>query len=573
MSVIRQVYIRNFRGIESLFWNPHPGLNCLIGPGDSGKSTILDAIDLCLGARRNFSFTDADFFNSNVSNPLEIIITLGNLDDALKNLERYGEFLRGFDIAARQLFDEPAQNLETVISIRLLVDRGLDPDWHLYSQRASNEGLEKRLPWNHRELIAPTRLGEGNKHHFTWGRNSLLNKLAEERLDVSALLSEITRNARMSFAENEIEGIQGILANIQVVANRLGVPVVEMKALLDVASITMSHGAVSLHDNNGTPIRQLGTGSTRLLLAGLQKLTSSSRLLLVDEAEYGLEPFRINRLLNEIGAKDEVPSQQVFITTHSPYVLRELKAEQLQVVRKRGEVLFSPPFHESSHQIFTMTSSAEHQSTLRVCAEAFLANKVIVCEGKTEIGLIRGIDQVESDQNRQSIQALGVMYADGGGDSMFKRAKVFRELDYPVAIFKDSDKNAEQQAHIDEATQLAIPMFEWNHNYATEHAIFSCCPLDMIPHLLAFAVERKNSDAINAHIINASQQQLSLSICSANPQDTHRSALAQAAKNKEWFKDIAPMEELAKNFFWPNKERFHSVFSSTLQDLLDWARA
>ena len=92
MSVIRQVYIRNFRGIESLFWNPHPGLNCLIGPGDSGKSTILDAIDLCLGARRNFSFTDADFFNSNVSNPLEIIITLGNLDDALKNLERYGEF-------------------------------------------------------------------------------------------------------------------------------------------------------------------------------------------------------------------------------------------------------------------------------------------------------------------------------------------------------------------------------------------------------------------------------------------------------------------------------------------------
>lgn len=573
MSVIRQVYIRNFRGIESLFWNPHPGLNCLIGPGDSGKSTILDAIDLCLGARRSYSFTDADFFNSNVINPLEIIITLGNLDDALKNLERYGEFLRGFDIGARQLFDEPAQHLETVISIRLLVDRGLDPDWHLFSQRAANEGLEKRLPWNHRELIAPTRLGEGSKQHFTWGRHSLLNKLAEERLDVSALLSEITRNARMSFAENEIEGIQGVLANIQVVANRLGVPVDEMRALLDVASITMSHGAVSLHDNNGTPIRQLGTGSTRLLLAGLQKLTSSSKLLLVDEAEYGLEPFRINRLLNEIGAKDEVPSQQVFITTHSPYVLRELKAEQLQVVRKRGEVPFPPPFHESSHQIFTMTNTSDHQSTLRACAEAFLANKVIVCEGKTEIGLFRGVDYVEAEQNRQSIQALGVMYADGDGDSMFKRAKVFRELGYPVAIFKDSDKNDEQQTHITEANQLAISMFEWNHNYATEHAIFFCCPLDMIPQLLAFAVERKNSDAINAHIMSASQQQLNLTLCLDGPQETHRLILANAAKNKGWYKDITPMEELAKNLFWPNKERFHTVFTSTLQNLLNWARA
>lgn len=48
----------------------------------------------------------------------------------------------------------------------------------------------------------------------------------------------------MSFAENEIESIQGILANIQVVANLLGVPVDEVRALLDVANVTMSHGAV-----------------------------------------------------------------------------------------------------------------------------------------------------------------------------------------------------------------------------------------------------------------------------------------------------------------------------------------
>ncbi|WP_432763235.1 AAA family ATPase [Echinimonas agarilytica] len=82
MSVIRQVYIRNFRGIESLFWNPHPGLNCLIGPGDSGKSTILDAIDLCLGARRNFSFTDAD-------SGVTAIIIIGN-GWALSNSNAFG---------------------------------------------------------------------------------------------------------------------------------------------------------------------------------------------------------------------------------------------------------------------------------------------------------------------------------------------------------------------------------------------------------------------------------------------------------------------------------------------------
>jgi len=53
MARIRKVEIRNFRSIRALDWLPSPGINCLIGPGDSGKSTILDAIDLCLGARRS----------------------------------------------------------------------------------------------------------------------------------------------------------------------------------------------------------------------------------------------------------------------------------------------------------------------------------------------------------------------------------------------------------------------------------------------------------------------------------------------------------------------------------------
>lgn len=61
MARIRKIEITNFRGIQQLTWCPAPGINCLIGPGDSGKSTVLDAIDLCLGARRNVQFSDADF--------------------------------------------------------------------------------------------------------------------------------------------------------------------------------------------------------------------------------------------------------------------------------------------------------------------------------------------------------------------------------------------------------------------------------------------------------------------------------------------------------------------------------
>ena len=53
-----------------------------IGPGDSGKSSILDAIDYCLGARRNLLIADTDFHLLDVNNPINITIALGKLDDS-----------------------------------------------------------------------------------------------------------------------------------------------------------------------------------------------------------------------------------------------------------------------------------------------------------------------------------------------------------------------------------------------------------------------------------------------------------------------------------------------------------
>ncbi|MFZ5965540.1 ATP-dependent nuclease [Thalassococcus sp. BH17M4-6] len=81
MAVIRKVDISHFRSIKSFEWYPSPGLNCLIGSGDAGKSTIIDAIDLCLGARRSVHVSDADFYELDVETPISITLTLGALSD------------------------------------------------------------------------------------------------------------------------------------------------------------------------------------------------------------------------------------------------------------------------------------------------------------------------------------------------------------------------------------------------------------------------------------------------------------------------------------------------------------
>ena len=155
---------------------------------------------------------------------------------------------------------------------------------------------------------------------------------------------------------------------------------------------------------------------------------------------------------------------------------------------------------------------------------------------------------------------------------MFRRAKVFRELGYPVVIFKDSDINEQQQAFIQEATLLNIQMFEWGNSLATEQAIFNSCPLNIIPLLLNIAVERKGEDAVNAHIQNASEQQFNLAICTQHPNDNHRQVLGGVSKSKEWFKDIEPMEKAASHVLWPNRASFVPAFRQIIESLFSWSR-
>jgi hypothetical protein len=92
-------------------------LNCLIGPGDAGKSSVLDAIDLCLSARRSVSFSDADFHGLNVNEPISLSITLGELDDGLKSMEAYGNYLRSYDAATGKIDDEPENGNETALTL------------------------------------------------------------------------------------------------------------------------------------------------------------------------------------------------------------------------------------------------------------------------------------------------------------------------------------------------------------------------------------------------------------------------------------------------------------------------
>lgn len=92
---VREPTIKNFRGLRDFKWQPGGAIACLVGRGDTGKSTILDAIEAALSSRHT-SFSDLDFLNGSVTNNIQITVTVGELSPDLLNEKRFGTYVRGW---------------------------------------------------------------------------------------------------------------------------------------------------------------------------------------------------------------------------------------------------------------------------------------------------------------------------------------------------------------------------------------------------------------------------------------------------------------------------------------------
>lgn len=571
MSRIRVVEIEHFRGIRHLAWCPEPGINCLIGPGDVGKSTVLDAIDLCLGARRAAVFADSDFFRLDTSRPIRISVTLGDLPETLRSLEEYGPYLRGFDLDLGAIEDEPGSASEAVLTLQLTVSDDLEPVWSLYSDRAEQQGLQRNLAWKHRTAVAPVRIGAFADYHLGWQRGSVLNRLGEERLDASQALIAAARQARSAFGDQAATGLQATLATVAATGRELGVPVGdEPKAQLDAHAVSFGAGTVVLHNSEGIPLRGLGTGSTRLLIAGLQRqagLATGASILLGDELEYGLEPHRLIRFLHALGAKTMPPPLQALLTTHSPVAVRELRNDQLALVRIDGD----------RHRVRSANGNAVIQGLLRAAPEAFLASRVIVCEGATEVGFVRGLDLYRGGQGLAPIATLSVAIIDGKGGKatqIYERALALADFGYPVLLVRDDDVPAPQPTDT-QYRAAGHGLVTWGAGRALEDELFASLHADCCLNLIRFAhdvqgavIEEHLRTAMNGPIVfqdiwnEAAANGLSMAT---------RTALGKAARSGAWFKRIDWMEQAAQTVIAPDLARANPAFLQQVNAIFAWA--
>lgn len=525
---IRKISIKNFRGIKELDWSlPAAEIFCLIGKGDSSKSTILEAIRFAFHPQWNVTFNDSDFHNCKFDDSIVIEVTLGDLVAEFCSLTKYGQHLRGWDGVAQKLVDEPG-DLEEVITVRLTVGKELEPKWVVFTDRTPDGVPFKPAD---RNKIAVGMIGAYSEKQLSWATGTALAKLTEAQ-SLNELLATASRTAKTSLDAGRavtLKNFDAAATKSQEMAKLLGVPVTDAyKAHLDLASVNLKIGGLALHDGE-IPLRQLGLGSRRMLLCGIQKMgLDEGHITLFDEVEFGLEPHRISRLLKHVR---EDKKGQYFLTTHSPVILRELTIKDLYIVHSRnGIVQILPAFSESLNE-------HEAQGKMRSSAEAFLAKKVVVCEGATEVGFLRGFDDYKVGKGSDPLSYHGVALLDArGAGNVFPLTKAFKTLCYDVAVLADGD--AEQHfspVHAAALEKVGAKVYVWTDKLSLEERAFQDLPWTAV---LASVKLAQNSlhfsvyDQVNSRF----NGELDKDFAAWKETVDLRTAIGLAAKKCEWFK-------------------------------------
>jgi putative ATP-dependent endonuclease of OLD family len=388
------VTIRQFRGIQTLVWYPGRGVNVILGGGDVGKTTILDAIGLLFSPTNGLNISDTDYYRRDIDAEfaIEAIVLLPpetGIHDLLKPSWPWD--WNGKEAVVPSA-DAEAGTSQPVYRLRV---RGTE-DLELAYEIVQPDSTADSLPVALRRSIGLVRLSGDDRsdRDLRLVQGSALDRLLSDKALRSRIASELAKTdveeqllESGKKALNELDGVftkQRLPDSLEL--SITGGPGASIAALI---GLTADRGGVQL------PLANWGAGTRRLsALAIAGQYQGEHPITLVDEIERGLEPYRQRLLLDKLQAG----KSQVFVTTHSPAAISAASKASIWYVDHAGKI-----------GALDAVKIARHRAS---DPDTFLSRLTIICEGLTEVGFVSALLERACDS---TLQLHGIHISDGGG--------------------------------------------------------------------------------------------------------------------------------------------------------------
>ena len=490
---IARIKINNFRGIKSaeLLLPNHV---VLVGDNNTGKSTVLEAIDLVLGPERLHRpspIDEHDFYAGEYLGteemPVAITVEVVVIDLSDEQILHFGNHIEWWNTRTNSPLQEPppeeTDKPEVVHALRLGFEGEYDAEEDDFIGQTffmSPEGEEgAKDPFRTRDkrlcgylFLRTLRTGS---RALSLERGSLLDiilRLQEMRLNMwEDVLGELRG---LAVAENDELGISEILEEVQNSVRNFVPSEWAENPHIRVSHLTREHLRKTLTVFMGTgektsagaeyaaPFSHQGTGTINTLVLALLAMIADLKqnvIFAMEEPEIAIPPHTQRRIVDSVR---EMAAQAIF-TSHSPYVLDEFAPENLVILKRESGILESitatlPPAVKSK--------TYREQLRTRFC-ECLLARRILIVEGRTEYDAIptatRRLHELDPERFK-TLESLGLAVINAETDSQIAPlGAYFKNLGKTVyALFDQQEAvaSATITAAVDQAFESPESSFE-----------------------------------------------------------------------------------------------------------------
>ena len=464
---LANIKIRNFRGIRECDLNL-PEQAVLVGDNNSGKSTILEAIELVLGPERLSRrpvIDEHDFYAGqyldNEGNPIEITVEVVISELSPEQRMIFAGNLLFWDKDRLALLECPppeSTDSETVVPALRVGFRGCydaDEDDFMGETTFLPIQTEEKPPVFRSKdkricgFLYLRTLRTGSRA-LSLERGSLLDiilKLKEVRPHMwEDVLSQLRDVTIANDSSDPKQGLSEILTSVQdeirqlVPAECADAPTIRVSQLTrehlrQVLTAFLATGA----DNYAAPFHHQGTGTVNILVLALLSIIAKMKqrvIFAMEEPEISVPPHTQKRVINSVLEN----SAQAIFTSHSPYVLEEFDPKRIVVISRRDGVLYGVPAALPP----AVKQKAYRDEVKRRFCEALLARRVLIVEGRTEYDAYPFVArkmQAINPESYTSLEGLGVAVINAGTDTQIAPlGNYFRGLGKEVyAVFDKQD--------------------------------------------------------------------------------------------------------------------------------------
>ncbi|HBV9990598.1 TPA: AAA family ATPase [Klebsiella aerogenes] len=430
---VKSIKLTNFKKFKDDHLEFNDDVNIFVGDNNAGKSTILEALEIVLnynyrGRPFNSEFTP-DIFNkdavqqflaSDKSAKYLPSLTLEAFIDGVPEYRGSNNSLKvdaqGITVQVRfdaTLEDVYADYLQTKPNITSIPIEFYKLEWLDFGWNPIKAVAKKFKVL----YIDPTRI------HPTLGKNQYISTILNTALNKEELV-KLTLNYR------ENQQVFNNSGEVKMVNTGLDTDHLITDKKLSIAASTLPAGSIQTSlqlEVDDVPFQFIGKGeqSNVQIKLAIQNKSKDIDLVMMEEPENHLSHTNLNKLVHYI--ERQRGTKQLFLTTHSSYVLNKLSIDKICLIQSGYKRL-----HNLDPTVVKTLKRLPGYDTLRVA----LSRKVILVEGPSDELVLKKIYLRKHDRLPEQ-DGIDIIVVRGVGFDTF--ISVGMEIGTSINVLRDND--------------------------------------------------------------------------------------------------------------------------------------